>query len=346
MSLDHQDAKPWIKLAALLMLIWTLRMASTVVVPVAVAVFIVILVWPLQVRLEQRLPHSASTVLTVVAMVLVFALLGALIWICIGEIVSKTSQYRRLFESFIGKLDTTLSRYRLHGAALHIDPEKVVGQAVSLVGTFAVGTYQFVGFAVMVIVLVVLSLIEVRPLTLRLKAWIAPEHAEKLMAAVRNIAISIQRFMMTRTLTSAITGVLTGLYTWIEGLDFPLVWGVLAFCLNYIPVLGSVVAVIPPTVVALIQPGSSWLAVATLGGLTVIQMAVGNYLDPVLQGRYLSLPPVVVFYAIVFWGWLWGIPGAVLGVPLTVGLGITCQHFESTRWLARLLLSGPERRGP
>ena len=108
--------------------------------------------------------------------------------------------------------------------------------------------------------------------------------------------------------------------------------------LNYIPVLGSVVAVIPPTLVALIQPNFLWLAPTTLGGLSLIQMGVGNYLDPLLQGRYLSLPPLLIFYAIVFWGWLWGIAGAALGVPLTVATVIICQHFENTRWLANLLM--------
>ena len=69
---------------------------------------------------------------------------------------------------------------------------------------------------------------------------------------------------------------------------------------------------------------------------------VGNYVDPLLQGHYLSLPPLLVFYAIVFWGWIWGIVGAVLGVPLTVAFVITCQHFESTRWVADVLLTREE----
>ena len=152
------------------------------------------------------------------------------------------------------------------------------------------------------------------------------------------MAAQIRRFMVTRTLTSGITGLLTGLYTWVIGLDFPLVWAVLAFVLNYVPVLGSVVAVIPPTLVAMIQPDSGWLAVLTLGGLFIIQFTVGNYVDPVLQGRFLALSPFLLFFSIVFWGWVWGIAGALLAVPLTLGLVTFCQGFESSRWVVELLV--------
>lgn len=323
---------------AFLVLIWMLRAASTILTPLAIAAFIVMLVWPLQVWLERRLSTTLSVVVTIVVMMLVLMAVGTLLWICAGELASKAGEYRQLVESFIGRINTALKHYHLPGLQGHFNPARLIDQAMSLAGTFAVGTYQFGGFVVLVLVFVVLLLIEVQPFEHRLRRHMTEETAANWLDLTHSIAVNVHRFMLTRTFTSAITGVLTGLFTWAIGLDFPLVWGVIAFVLNYIPVLGSVVAVIPPTLVALLQPNCLWLAPTTLGGLTIIQMGVGNYLDPLLQGRYLSLPPLLVFFSLVFWGWVWGIPGALLGVPLTVAIVITCQHFENTRWLAQLLL--------
>ena len=142
---------------------------------------------------------------------------------------------------------------------------------------------------------------------------------------------------MTRTLTSALTGTCTGLITLLVGLDFALVWAVLAFLLNYIPVIGSIIAVIPPTLLALIHPEAVWVAPVTLGSLALLQFSIGNNLDPRLQGHFLSLSPLVLFFSLAFWGWVWGIPGAVIGESLTVTLLTVCHHFESSRWIPDLI---------
>jgi predicted PurR-regulated permease PerM len=114
-----------------------------------------------------------------------------------------------------------------------------------------------------------------------------------------------------------------------------LVWGLVAFVLNYIPTLGSIVAVIPPTLLALIFQGIG-RGVATLVGLAVIQVILGNFVDPRLQGHTLKLSPFVALLSIVFWGWVWGIPGALLGIPMTMSLVVFSQEFKSTRAIALL----------
>jgi predicted PurR-regulated permease PerM len=119
------------------------------------------------------------------------------------------------------------------------------------------------------------------------------------------------------------------------GVDFALVWGLVAFVLNYVPTLGSIVAVIPPTLLVLIFQGIG-RGVATLVGLAVIQVILGNFVDPRLQGRTLKLSPFVALLSIVFWGWVWGIPGAVLGIPMTISLIVFSQEFKSTRAIALL----------
>jgi AI-2 transport protein TqsA len=331
--------RPPVTLIVILLLIWMLRTAESVLMPLTVAALIVMLVWPLQTRLERWLPRSLSVVVSALALTFAVGLFGLMFWFCGNAVVAKTTVFKQRLNLFISRLDAKLSQHHMLSALSSWNPEHAIGQLMHLAESFVVVTYQVIGVISLVVVLVVLLLIEMHPFCHRLRGRFAAERAERVLGAVSDTSTSIRRFLLMRTITAGTAGVLTGIFTWAIGLDLALVWAVIAYILEYVPVFGSILAVIPPTLVALIEPGRPWLELVTLGGLTVIHFGVGNYLDPLLQGRYLSLPPLMVFYSLVFWGWVWGIPGALLGVPLTVGIVITCQHFESTRWVARLLLN-------
>ena len=160
--------------------------------------------------------------------------------------------------------------------------------------------------------------------------------SDRLINAVGNMSDKLRRYLFVMTFTSFLTGLLTSIWCFILGIDLAFVWGLVGFVLNYIPTLGSIIAVIPPTLVALVFNGVG-RGIATLIGLAVIQVAMGNFVDPRLQGKTLQLSPLVALISIVFWGWVWGIPGAILGVPMTVAIILLCQEFESTRGIAIVL---------
>jgi AI-2 transport protein TqsA len=165
------------------------------------------------------------------------------------------------------------------------------------------------------------------------------------VASVRAIAEKFQRYLWARTVAAVLQGVAVTLLSWLLGLDLALVWGMIAFLLNYIPTIGSVLAVIPPTLFALVQFDGVGRALGVLAAMSVLQLVMGNYLDPLIQGKMLKLSPVVVLVSIVFWGWVWGIPGALLGVPIMVGVVIVCDHLPATRWIARFLVAEPAGEG-
>ena len=149
--------------------------------------------------------------------------------------------------------------------------------------------------------------------------------------------------MVTKTLISAITGVLTGLVCLMLGIDFAFFWGALAFLLNFVPNVGSIIAVIPPALIALLQFGDPGRALATAGGLTAMQMVMGNVVEPKLLSQSMSVSALVVFVSMLFWGWLWGLVGVVLSVPLTVAIKIVCAHVDALKPVAVLLGGEPER---
>jgi len=127
-----------------------------------------------------------------------------------------------------------------------------------------------------------------------------------------------------------------GLWCWILGVDFPVLWGLLAFLFNFIPNIGSILAAVPPVLLALVQFGiGRTLAVA--GGYVAVNMVVGNVIEPMVFGRKLGLSNLVVFLSLVFWGWIWGPVGMLLSVPLTMVVKLALEHSEQYHWVAVLL---------
>ena len=129
------------------------------------------------------------------------------------------------------------------------------------------------------------------------------------------------------------------------GLGFPLLWGLVAFIFNYIPNLGSILAAIPPVLLALVQFGPARAAVVAVGYL-VINIGLANFLEPYLMGRRLGLSTLVVFLSLVFWGWVWGPVGMLLSVPLTVIVKIALENTKDFRWVAIMLGANPTRSTP
>ena len=192
----------------------------------------------------------------------------------------------------------------------------------------------YLGF---IAVLVILGLPEVPALRTKFRYYLGAAERRELVAAVDEIAEKVRQYLGVTTLTSLMTGVASGLWALVVGLDLALVWGVLNFLLNYIPVIGNIVGIVPPSLYALIQFQTLTWPLIVFVGFAVIQIVISNFVYPTLQGRSLSLSPVAILVALTFWSWVWGIAGALIAVPLTAALVIICEHFRSTAWIAKLL---------
>ena len=160
-----------------------------------------------------------------------------------------------------------------------------------------------------------------------------------LPALLSNIP-NLGRYLGIKTLISMATGLCAGVLTWSLGLDFPLLWAMLAFLLNYVPTIGSIIASVPAILLALVQIGPG-AAGATAIGYVGINVVFGNFLEPRLMGYGVGISPLVVFVGLVAWGWIFGPVGMLLSVPLTMTLKMALQNDERTEWVAVLL--GSER---
>jgi predicted PurR-regulated permease PerM len=170
----------------------------------------------------------------------------------------------------------------------------------------------------------------------RLARALPPDLDPPVLDTVDEATRAFRRYALVKTLTSAITGVASWLAALAFGLPLAWVWGLLAFLLEYVPSVGSVLAVVPPTLMALAVDGPSRALLVFLG-IGTLQVILGNVLDPRLEGRYMAVSPFVVLLSIVLWGWLWGPVGALLAVPMTVAVVIAARHIPGARGLATLV---------
>jgi predicted PurR-regulated permease PerM len=145
--------------------------------------------------------------------------------------------------------------------------------------------------------------------------------------------------MAIKTMISLVTGVIVTLMLLIIGVDYPLLWGLLAFVLNFVPNIGSIIAAVPAVLLAIIQLGGFY-ALITAPGCVVLNLFMGNVIEPRFMGRGLGLSTLVVFLSLLFWGWLLGPVGMLLSVPLTITAKIALDSRDDTRWIAILL--GPD----
>jgi predicted PurR-regulated permease PerM len=204
---------------------------------------------------------------------------------------------------------------------------------MDLVTGTLVGLLSVLSKLLLVFLTIVFILFEAAGFPAKLQAAFGEQESS---ARFEKIKLEIQRYLGTKTVVSLATGGLAGAATAIVGVDFPLLWGALAFLLNYIPTLGSIIAAGPPLLLALIQLGPGH-ALAVAVSFLAINVVLGNLVEPYLMGRRLGLSTLVVFISLVFWGWIWGPVGMLLSVPLTMILKIMLENTEDLRWVAVLL---------
>lgn len=197
----------------------------------------------------------------------------------------------------------------------------------STVGTVATGLSE----ATLVLILLVFILGEARGVGSRVRAvqQAGGPDLTKLLAS----AGDIQKYLGIKTIISAIGGVLAGIWCWALGVDYPLLWALLAFFLHFIPAVGAIVAGIPPTLLALAQNGVG-TSIAIAAGYLAINFTLGNFVEPMLIGRRFGVSPLVILLSVIFWGWLWGPIGMFLAVPLTIMIKVGLENSQELRWLS------------
>ena len=298
-----------------------------VMIPFILAILLSYAIGPLidLLVLKARFPRGLAIVAAILLGFLVFSLLGGLISGSVKQLAANASTYEQEIRRLVTEATAALS-----GMGIEIGSDQVQGALSkapigSTVVKLANAVVDMLSNTFLVLIFAIYLLQGRRP--------------GKKSAGMRGeVDAKIKRYLGLKVALSAATGVLTGVILAILGVDLALVFGVLAFLLNFIPSVGSIVAILLPIPIVLISPDAGWgtlvLAVALPGA---VQMTIGNVLEPKLMGESLDLHPITVLLTLILWGMLWGVVGMVLATPITAVLKILFEHHELTRPVARLM---------
>lgn len=326
--------------ACLVVVVHGLRLASPVLLPFSLALFLAILSVPLMLGLQKRgVPRPIAVLLSVLAIVAVLSVVIFLATESLSQFQAAVPKYRKQLEGLLtGAVHWLVERGVPVAEDLPlslIDPGAVIDLAQGTVARLA--TVLSSTFLVLLIMVFMLAEASSFPDKLR---FLLGERAD--LGRFRKIVGEVQQYLGIKTGVSLVTGILAGIWTAFLGIDFPILWGIVAFALNYIPTIGSIIAAIPPVILGLF--GGLGDAFLVMIGYVAINVALGNILEPTLQGRQFGISTLVVILSLVFWGWVWGPMGMLLSVPLTMILKIALENTDDLRWVAVLLAKWPAEK--
>jgi predicted PurR-regulated permease PerM len=324
-----------LSLAAVIVIAAGMRAAQEVVVPFLLAAFIATIAAPPVFWLEHRRVPAALAITTVmIGIVLGVAGVAALLFRSGNAFIERVPFYQERVTELVGELADRLATFGIDVsseiALSYFNP----GTALTLAGNLlrSLGGVMSDGFFILLTVIFILA--EASSFPAKLKATLTDPDND--LQYFDRFTVNVNRYIAIKTATSLTTGLLVSIVLLVIGVDFPVLWGLVAFLLNYVPTIGSIIAAVPAVLLALIQLGTG-PALAATGCYLAINIGMGNAVEPRFMGRGLGLSTLVVFLSLVVWGWLLGPVGMFLSVPLTMTAKIALEANPGTARIAHLL---------
>lgn len=328
--------------ACVVVLVAGLRAASSILIPFLIAVFIAAISLPLLTWLQRRLPMIVAVLGTILMDLLVLALVGYLVGSTANQVAGEMGEIQSTLTMWIEDGGEWLEERGVPVASglagddslpLALFSRFEPGFLVDFVNRTLRTTTAALSSFLVISLIVIFTLFEAATFGPKVRAAFGSAGAEARFARAMH---EIQHYMGIKTVISLATGLLIGIWVGVLGVEFAIFWGLVAFVLNFIPNLGSIIAAVPTTLLAMVQIGVGRGLLVALGYL-VVNMVIGNFIEPPLLGRRLGLSTLVVVLSLVFWGWVWGPVGMLLSVPLTMVVKILLENTEEFRWVAVLL---------
>ncbi len=323
--------------AAFVIVVAGLRVAIPIIAEFLLALFIsVICIPPIKWLVSKKIPQGISIMAVLLGVLLFFVFIGYLVGDSIQSFGANKELYSAKLEQNFGGFYAWMEDkgFSIEGLQL----ASLVDQyGLALVSRIVGGVnYIFQEFFI-IFLSVIFILAEMSSFPVKFARAFSDSHDK--MVHINKILGKIRHYLVIKTAASLVTGFFVSVSLFFIGIDFPFLWGMLAFLLNYIPNIGSIIAAIPPLILALVQIGPvavMWTGLTFL----VANMLVGNFLEPKFMGKMLGLSTFVVFLSLIFWGWIFGSVGMFLSVPLTMTIKIILETNPKTLWIAIML--GPE----
>ena len=334
---ENRVGYTFIVMASVVIVLAGIKSASTLLVPFLLSLFIAIILSPLFNYFKKRSVSDGLSLLIVVSIFLIFlALVGKLIGNSVTEFTQNIDMYSQKLTSYYLSLASFSHQF---GITLPVDEfsSLIDSKRIMVFGTSilqGMGSMFTDGFVIMLTV--IFMLLESSHFVDKIDL---ADGKQDTILHFQAITQKIKHYMVLKALISLLTGFIIWIALVLIGTDYAFLWGVLAFLFNFIPNIGSIIAAVPAILITLVQLGSfSALLVSIV--YVFVNTIVSSVIEPKVMGKGLGLSTLVVFLSLLFWGWLLGIVGMLLSIPLTIMAKIAFDANSNTKWIAVLLGTG------
>jgi AI-2 transport protein TqsA len=319
-----------------------LKELRSIMLPLSVAILLSYILGPFVEKLTRRkVPMALAMVMVLIAVFVLLYLVGVVVYASSNTFIEEFPKYearvKLMITDLLTYLDIPVPQAREYISQLDWK-QALAGLSLPKIISSTLGSlFGFLGNAAMVILISMFIIPGMNKIGAKFHRMFGKDRGEMMESMLDKVNAQVQQYLYIKTLVSLGTGLLFTVFLWIFGVDFPIMWGFIAFVLNYIPTFGSIIATIPPILVCFVEygPGMRLLTVGIL--LIAVQVVMGNFVEPKIMGRSLNLSPLIVILSLIFWGWLWGIPGMILAVPITAALKLACENVGPLKPIAILM---------
>ncbi len=330
---------------SIILILAVLKIAQVALMPLAIAILLFFVFSPFVDLLERvKIPRILSIIIVILIFSGIFYLLGLFMYTSIKSFIVQLPKYQARMATLIMEVSKTLfERFSLNpGVIRDFDWSRALQSSLLSVSNSIMGV---ISNLLIITLFLVFMLMEKDRFQSKIRQAFHISMSDRIYLVMRHINDQIGRYLSVKFVISLATGILIYVSLMIIGLDFPILWASFAFFLNFIPNLGSAFIVFIIILMSFLQfypePKPIFLVA---GSVIAIQVTLGNILDPFLQGRRLNLSPFLILVALLVWGWLWGVVGMFLAVPIMAMIKIVCENVPSLKAVAILMGSGKEIR--
>jgi len=324
-----------INMAAFVVIVAGMRAASSLIVQFLLAVFIAVVVTPLFIGMQRRGMPAPLAFLVLILGLIIISVFGVSV---VGRSLNEFARHLPAYHDRLQSHVFTLVQW-IEGKGVDVADDVIarildIKNVMKVVGNTVSALTALLGKAFVILLIVIFILFEAAILPRKIRAL--PGQTDESWARLQLVLDHFRLYMGMKTLISLLTGFLITVMLFAFGVDYALLLGILAFVLNYVPNIGSIMAAIPGILLALVEFGAGRMLIIAIGYL-VINVLIGNFLEPRVMGKGLGLSPMVIVVSLIFWGWVLGPIGMLLSVPLTMTAKIALESIEETQGIAMLL---------
>lgn len=336
---DRKTGRSWrflLGAAAFVIVVAGMRAADTIVIPFLVSLFAAVLCGPPIFWLRDRgLPQWLAMVVVVAGILGIGLGMAAVLGNSVNRFTVELPVYQERLQEVTASSIVWLDEHGIRLTSQLVRDVADPGAVMAMVGRLASGVGALLANTFLILLTVIFMLVEASGFPAKLRHALGESRSFRLPDFGR-FSASLQGYLVIKTWISLATGVCAGLWVAVLGIDFPVLWGLIAFLLNYVPNIGSIIAALPPVLLAILQYGPQRALFVAIG-YVVLNIVFGSVVEPRVMGRGVGLSTLVVFLSLVFWGWVLGPVGMLLSIPLTMAVKILLETSEDTRWVAILL---------